>query len=295
MESIKNLLQYLWNIIRNFYKIKNNGIVISWYNIANAANDELSSNYRYSQRESEIIKTIKYSQSDIVNIAELRLCSDLSGKRQRWPDEIAYTLAKRLNMNVGFLRPQNVSEYSFWRTTLFNSKKVKHIKNKYAYAIQPKNGCKAESDRGVMLMFSQFCHNNKLFWVVNSHMPINTQLKLETILWLNKNAEKICTDSDDIPLIFYGGDQNTFFDKPDDGCQMMELFSKKWTHLSGDIKTTFKSFPHNKIQTESILDHIFVNTAATHKFKMVTKQKAIDKVEKVASDHYLLCINIELL
>lgn len=78
--------------------------------------------------------------------------------------------------------------------SIINPKKVKHIKNKYAHAIQLKNDCKAESDRK-MLIFSQFCYKNKLFWIINSHMPMNTQLGLEMILWLNENADKICTEN----------------------------------------------------------------------------------------------------
>lgn len=101
MNTIRKNLQYLWNILKNLYK--NNGIVISWYNII-MSGDGQSSHDRYSQKkESEIIKTIKYSQSDMVNIAELRLY-DIDGKNQIESDNIAYTLARRLNMNIGCIR-----------------------------------------------------------------------------------------------------------------------------------------------------------------------------------------------
>jgi hypothetical protein len=111
---------------------------------------------------------------------------------------------------------------------------------------------------------------------------------------LNDNAENSCKEYSDLdPLIFYGGDQNTFFDKENDGKVMIDLFKEKRTHLSSNLECTFKSFPQDKFQGTSVLDHIFVNTKAKDRFKLVDGvAEVMEDMNGSASDHFLVSIRI---
>jgi endonuclease/exonuclease/phosphatase family metal-dependent hydrolase len=120
-------------------------------------------------------------------------------------------------------------------------------------------------------------------------MPIAQNLKMEAIRWLNGNAVAVCRGlGDQDPLIFYMGDQNTFFD--DGGQEMMDEFAKAWTHLTPHLHHTFKSFPHDLVQTTSMLDHIFVNHCGLGRFRVASLAQAIDTG---ASDHFMIVIDID--
>lgn len=285
--------------VKSSHKVK-----LSWFNVANAKNDEDSREHRYSQREDGIHDAIKKSQSDVCCILELRVCSDINKTRKLMPEELATRLSKNTNLNIAALRPQNLDHMAFWRATFYNNESVTPLQTFCKWAIPPVFGSTLVSERGVMLIFTQFKtpawtwlgeyakgNDHKTFWVVNSHMPMALDEKLRVIQYMNDNAVNHCIEAGDTePLIFYGGDQNTFFDEG--GQEMMDLFAEKWDHLSTEASPTFHSFPHDKFQATSTLDHIFVNKGMEHRYKKVGLATATDTG---ASDHFLMSVEIELL
>jgi hypothetical protein len=272
-------------------------VTLSWFNIANASNDEKSELYRFAQRKHKVVRDINASKSDVVCLMELRV-SDLERTRKVLPEEIAIDIAAQTGSKIAFLRPQNLDELAFWRCTLYNPNKINHKGSFYKFAINPVMGSVEQKDRGVMLMFSWFEEKSsgKTFWVINSHMPIATDLKLKTVDWVNASAVKFCQQYGDYnPTIFYGGDQNTFFDLPGDGDAMMDKFDEMWYHLTKGLTSTFKSFPHDSVQTKSILDHILVNNEAKDKIALSTLKFnaiAFEDIDR-ANDHDLISVEIE--
>lgn len=283
-----------------------NTVKLSWFNVANARNDEASAQYRYAQRESRVIDAVASSGSDVVSILELRLCSDLEKTRLVPPEELGIRMASAVGMQVAALRPQNLDAMAFWRMTMFNADKLIHLQSACHWAIPSVFESSKVADRGVMFIFSQFalkCDRQKRFWVINAHMPIAEEEKMRCVAWLNENAVDICnraaatiakgekqvaaTTTAAAPTIFYGGDQNTFFDLR--GGEMMSEFAKRWTHLSVDAQPTFKSFPQDPVQTTSTLDHIFVNHGARYQ---VTDVTATDTAG--ASDHFFMSTMVKI-
>lgn len=276
-------------------------VKLSWFNVANARNDEASAQYRYAQREQRVIDAVASSGSDVVSILELRLCSDLEKTRLVPPEELGIRMASAVGMQVAALRPQNLDAMAFWRMTMFNATKLIHLQSACHWAIPSVFESSKVAERGVMFIFSQFalkCDQQKRFWVINAHMPIAEEEKMRCVAWLNENAVDICSRAAATtiakkeaaaaaPTIFYGGDQNTFFDLR--GGEMMSEFAKHWTHLSGDAQPTFKSFPQDPVQTTSTLDHIFVNHGARYRIVDVT---ATDTAG--ASDHFLMSTTVKI-
>lgn len=283
-------------------------IKLAWFNVANARNDEASEAYRFAQREQQVHAAIKASAPDVVCVLELRVCSDLGKTRSVPPEELGVRMASATGMSIAALRPQNLDHMAFWRMTMYNAEKLTHLKSSCHWAIPSVFGSTKVAERGVMFIFSQFeirddggdvlkkdGHKSaqKRFWVINAHMPIAEEEKLRCVQWLNANAARICSADDAAanPLIFYGGDQNTFFDLR--GNDMMTEFAKCWTHLSADAKPTFRSFPQDPVQATSTLDHIFVHNYqnVADKYKIVTPASATDTG---ASDHFLMSISVEI-
>jgi hypothetical protein len=287
-------------------------IRLCFYNIANSKNDDLSATHRYAQREESILSTIYFIHPDVLALSELRICKNLAGNAKYMPEQIASNISFNTELHIAALRPNNLSEMCLWRSTM-HSNKVKHIYSFCEYAINPVFGSERIDERGVMMIFSQFrdVTSRKDFWVINSHMPIETCLKLKTIRWLNENAEKLCKERQDFdyysyeeflelqsksPIIFYGGNQNTFENIDVD--EMMAEFSNSWTHLSENVYCTFESFPHNKFQGSGVLDHIFVNTSSvnTGQYEIIG-QPFVYETDYFngnnASNHLPLCVDIK--
>lgn len=298
--------------------------VIAWWNVANAMNDEASENHRYMQRENQIVSMINLDiVKDVVCISEIRTCWDET-KQSKIPAEVVgQRLANKCNMEIASLRPQNLDHLSFWRMTMYNKETTYHLQSFCRWAIPPVFASSKPEDRGVMLIFSQFIRKqadeqqqqqqystekqsqmikeNSTYWVINSHMPLQLDLKMKTIYWLNENAISICQQEThnllkelDVkynekvnlktPLIFYGGDQNTFMDNG--GQSMIDEMKNKWEHLSDPSIPTFKSFPHDKFQTISTLDHVFVMKQPQD---MVLKS-TVTVIQSDASDHALMLL-----
>jgi len=278
---------------------KDNSIEICFGNLANAFNDESSDTYRFGKRENNLHKLLKNHNFDVFCASELRICMDENKTTQLTPSSIAHRISTNTQLELADCRPQNLDAMAFWRATFYNKKNVVPLVSGCEWAIPPVFGSNIVAERGVMVMFTQFkvLSSNKLFWTINSHMPLAKTEKLKTIEWLNNHAESICEKrwNDKSPIIFYGGDQNTFWDNDDkgDGNDMMDEFKKGWTHLTNNIKISFKSFPHDKFQGTSLLDHIFVNKSAIDKIKLI-ESKSIDTTPTsncgTVSDHYFLSI-----
>ncbi len=273
--------------------VEGNIIKLSWFNVANAANDEKHEDYRFAIRQCAVHNAIEQSNSDNMSILELRVCNSISKTQKLSPEILGIAMSVDTKLEIAALKPQNLDYMSFWRMNLYNSKKIMPLHSFCKWAIDPVYGTQDVAKRGIMLLFTNYITlstSPKIFWVINSHMPMALAEKIETIKWLNAHAVKTCLEFDSDPLIFYGGDQNTFFDEGGD--EMMELFSKQWTHLSAEATPTFKSFPHDKIQTTSTLDHIFVNVNKETRFKKIGAATAIDTG---TSDHFLMSVVVELL
>lgn len=274
-------------------------MIIGFGNLANAANDEKHEKFRFGARESKIHDTISTIKPHVFAASELRTCMDKTNKFQLTPTQIAINLSKGTCLSIADCRPQNLDPMSFWRSTLFDPSKLQMNASGCEWAIEPVFGSFKVEERGVMLLFTQFSTLDKrhTFWVINSHMPIAKAQKLKVIEWLNKNAEDTCKNrwKDETPIIFYGGDQNTFFNSKTlfqtDGKEMMTLFSEKWIHVTPDIKETFRSFPHDSFQGTDVLDHIFLNKSAQDKVKIL----AATAHDTGASDHYFLTVAVDFL
>ncbi|AYV77490.1 MAG: hypothetical protein Dasosvirus4_11 [Dasosvirus sp.] len=265
---------------------------LSFGNLANASNDEKSENYRYAQREDMLHKTISEMKTDSFCALEFRVCSNKSKTRKLQPEELGVRLSKNTGLSLATLKPQNLDYMAFWRGTFYNKNKLRPLQSFARYAINPVFGSTVVSERGVMLLFTQYeeKQSKKQFWVINTHMPIAQKEKMIVVKWFNDNAVKECQlAGDKNPLIILGGDMNTFFD--DGGQDMMDLFSEQWIHLTGNLKKTFKSFPQDPVQTTSQLDHIFVNKQAVQRIKII---KPATATFTDASDHAFLTIFAQL-
>jgi hypothetical protein len=278
-------------------------VTIGYGNIANSVGDEKVKTHRFAMREQAIHDAIVSIKTDVFAASELRICSDKDEKSQLQPVQIATRMADGTKMKLADCRPQNLDAMAFWRATLYNPAKVKMLASGSEWAVNPVFGSNVVAERGVMLMFTQFAFGEHKFWVINSHMPMATAEKLKTIDWLNTNAERVCKErwGDNDPVILYGGDQNTFFPGPTlaqvDGKEMLDHFAAGgWVHVSKDIKTTFRAFPHDpyvKLNPEgtSLLDHIFVNATGAKKIKI----HDVAAHDTKASDHFFLTCAISFL
>lgn len=233
-------------------------VTVGFFNLANGYADESVEGFRYSDRLPMILRDIETAGCDILCASEFRACKTVDKRTIMSPFQLVNELSKLCKMDVASGFPQNLDGWGFWRATFYNSEKLDHFASFSRFAVIPKVGTKITGnkdiespnpqDRGVMVMFSRFIRKSdeKPFWVINMHMPMPLGMKLETIDWLNKYAHQICQEYDTDPVIFYGGDQNTFFDREDrDGFKMMDKFAEKWEHLSEKVTATFTSFPHD--------------------------------------------------
>ncbi len=299
----------IWNDENDKKEVKeDNNIKIAYYNLANAQADEKSESYRYAQREHLIIDAINEAEPDILSVMELRVCSDVARTRLFTPEELAIRLSNGTRLEIAACKPQNLDDKAFWRATLYNADKVDHVQSFCRFALAPVFGSPAPQDRGVMFLFSKFREiaSGRTFWVINSHLPIALKEKLKSVQWLNENVPTICGETPvataanplaapvvgfETPLVFYGGDQNTFFD--DGGHDQMALFLQKWDHLSAEASPTFESFPQDPTQTVSTLDHIFCLSGANDRYEKVGNAMALPANR--ASDHYLMTVTVKIL
>ncbi|AYV77487.1 MAG: hypothetical protein Dasosvirus4_8 [Dasosvirus sp.] len=272
-------------------------VYLSWGNLANAVNDEKNEDGRYIKREKGLHEAIKELKTDSFCAMEFRKCLNDDKSEMVQPEQLGDRLSEGTGLEIATLRPQNLDEMCFWRGTFYNKKKLKPLQSFCKYAVNPVFGSKVVAERGVMLLFTQYVvkKTQKVFWVINVHMPMALPEKLATIKWLNDNAVEECKKAGDPdPLVFCGGDMNTFFKDLGNGAggqEMMDLFSNQWVYLTSNIEESFKAFKHDPLQITCLLDHIFVNKHQEKKYKLI-KSYAIDTG---MSDHYFMNIVVRLL
>eukprot|EP00300_Choanocystis_sp_HF-7_P003060 c12306_g1_i1.p1 GENE.c12306_g1_i1~~c12306_g1_i1.p1 ORF type:complete len:347 (+),score=57.76 c12306_g1_i1:474-1514(+) len=249
--------------------------------------------------------------------SEIAECSRLEGvgglDRSYSPEQVALALAQATGLTIAAARPQNLDERCFWRATLFDASKVSHLQSFCKFPIAPRIGGRTNQERGVMVLFSQFRvlgakpGGRQTFWVLNLHFPQETDLKLAAICWLNAHAASTCEkknacDAAFPPLIFAGGDLNTYFDR--DGQELLNALAARWTRLSSAVEFTFRHLPfESHKQRMSLLDHIFVHQAASagKDFRVGEAKVCKDElyvspsgVRSCASDHFPLHLDFEL-
>lgn len=275
-------------------------------NLANAQFDEQSPNHRFSQRFDNIVNVIKHENLDVFCALELRICRNLEKTRMMQPEEIANDLAEKTGLKLAVIRPNNLDTMSFRRATFYNPSTLTPITSFDNYAIWPVNNSKIVKERGVMILFTLFQTNEptdvNYFWIINIHYPLGLEEKMESNKWLNENVRNVCRNAEkelstsiNFPfdenvniVVFAGGDMNTFFDT--EGTQQLDLLKEKWTMVSDESLPTFTSFPHDKFQGTSTLDHIAV---LSDSMKVNYGNYKSTRYEN-ASDHYLLTFEINL-
>ncbi len=274
---------------------KNYPIVIGVLNLANSQMDEQNDDYRFGKRLENIKGVLEdhFETIDVLCLSEIRVCKDANGDKELSPVQITTDIAEAADFAIAALNPVNLTRLSFWRAALHHKETVIPIKT---ICINP---FPVEHDR-IMISFHKFKHTNlgDIFWVIHNHMPMKIEEKMKTIRWLNDNALKICWnenedgDSSFAPVMFYGGDQNTFFDVADDGDRMMAEFKKGgWMDLTSGIKQTFQAFPHNPTQITSKLDHWFVYETKTPSKINIVRAQTVHMYPD--SDHDLILIEFE--
>ena len=260
-------------------------LVLAFGNLANAVRDEKSETHRFGVREHKLHEYLRSSGYDVFAASELRSCQSRDRSRIMSPVSIAERMAREGGLGLVDARPNNLDGMCFWRATLCSSRVVP-LRSECRWAIPPVVGSTAVSDRGVMLLFTQFRAGHHTFWVINSHMPWASVDKLKTVDWLNQHAEAACLEwGDSDPVILYGGDQNTW--PAQDSKEMMAKFATGWVHLSSNVKRTWSPYPHDVLQDPTdvtdLLDHIFVNARACSRIRLVEPAVAVDTG---TSDHY---------
>lgn len=246
------------------------------FNIANATTDELSENYCFGKRINDVIREIKKADGDIVCIQELRECLSADGSEILTPVKIALILSLELNMAIASLDRVGVTELSFWRLTLYNQNKLFHLSselfwiNKEGEHTLPRTPLKW-GNLAVRSTFAPFtliirgktpettenlCFSpEKIFSVVNTHFPLGKSHRMKTAEFVRDLSQK-----GTFQLVV--GDMNTFYD--DGGQNMIDIMSSGgYTDLLPD-EPTFSSFPHDKVQTTSRLDHMLCKGEYIH-------------------------------
>lgn len=271
---------------------QNNAIRLGVFNIANSKIDE-DSEYRLGNRLEDIQEKIPELGIHVLCVSELRTCYDEKKEEKTPPAAILRDLAWPNGFDISALDPVNLDELSFWRGALHNTIHVQHLQTFCVRHFIP-------STNRIMISFHQYkqVYSDHTFWVIHNHMPMPIAQKLDVIRWLNDRAVMECWKREGErvlncipidPIVFYGGDQNTFFDIPEDGPKMMELFKEGgWIDLTSDIKQTFRSFPNNPLQIQSKLDHWFVHVTSLSSIEII-KANAIDMEQ--LSDHFILTLD----
>ncbi len=268
------------------------------FNIANSRGDELQKDYRFGKRLNSIIDELKNTQADIICLQELRTCLSDDNITVMQPTEIAGIIARDLNMAIATCDRCSIADISYWQVTLYNFNKLFHLKSELHWINQEKRtdipgtpymfGTLAMLSRfapfipieipresGMSLNQSLTFHPDKTFSVINIHFPTEYQDKMHTAHVLaNLDINNKTTDMFKIIL----GDFNTF---KTDYQQIMNVLAD-YTELlpNGD---TFTSFPHDRVQITSKLDHIICKGRY-----MYISSKIYDnsKYDIRPSDHY---------
>jgi len=125
----------------------------------------------------------------------------------------------------------------------------------------------------------------KTFTIFNTHFPLGKTHRMETAEFI-KHIK--CNSS----CYFIVGDMNTFYD--DGGQDMIDIIESNPNNKQIDIlpdEPTFSSFPHDRIQATSRLDHIIASGDYILESVKIYNNK--DYVNR-PSDHFLCEITINI-
>ena len=253
-------------------------------NLANSSMDEEGPN-PLGLRLRNIYKRLICVKPDIMMFTELRVCKDYDDDILH-PTEIARRLLSPSYVTKGssndyddedlyqiaILAPNDLNKQSFWKMIAYNPNYVYH-KESEAIPIDV-----ASLKKPLNMLVSCFEKMGFIYWVINIHFPMENQVEIAQ--WLVDNVESIITkmggDLKEGRVIFQG-DLNVFLDK--DGVKQLEILRTKFTIPENSV-STFRSFPHNPWQGESILDYVGLmkNTTDTVTIK-------VHEIDHNISDH----------
>lgn len=221
------------------------------------------------------------------------------------PVKIGLILSSELNMAIASLDRVGVTDLSFWRLTLYNQDKLFHFGSELFWINEERDYKvpKTPHQWGNLVVRSTFAPftpkvlsrtpgsadtqslyyaPDKTFSVVNTHFPLDRCQRMQTSEFVRDLEQK-----GDFQLVV--GDMNTFYD--DGGQDMIEIMmSSGYTDLLPDEKT-FSSFPHDRFQTTSRLDHMLCKGEYKHISSKVFNSTEYDVRP---SDHFMCECVIEL-
>lgn len=226
-----------------------NFFIVRSSNLANAQMDEQCP-ARFGLRQDHIYETLVDLTpcEEVLCLSELRTCMDTDPDVQLHPTEIVHRIATRTGYSIAIAAPNNMSERSFWKATLYNRDLVKHLASGTINIDVP------DLKHATNLLWSKFQWKSpespdQVVYVINIHYPIKGQVKVAR--WFTDNITSLLSVSERDQVVFIG-DCNTFMDI--DGALQLETLKERFT-MPEHHQITFKSFPHNDWQGESVLDH----------------------------------------
>ena len=254
-------------------------------NLANAAIDEAGP-LRLGVRLPRILETIAGLNACVVCLQELRICMDVDGVGALHPVEIARRVAQRANLTIAIAAPNNGTALSFWHATLYDAARIVHLKSIPIVIDVP------GLTHGLVYLLSCFCARdgpafepqNSTFWVINIHYPIRGQLAIAT--WLVETIDRVLAENGWLvgqPVVMIG-DHNTFVDV--DGVAQLAKLGERFL-MDTNTTPTFKSFPHNAWQGESVLDHAGVLRAAGEPARAALDLR-VYPIDHAYSDHAIV-------
>jgi endonuclease/exonuclease/phosphatase family metal-dependent hydrolase len=288
-----------------------NTISIATFNISNAWNDEKDASNRFGTRVQLVIDELKKSKADIICLQEIREYRDLKNYTIS-PMQSCMMFADALGMDIAACQPVGITKGTWWRLTLYNSRKFFHLKSENFWINKNKmphvpGQPQRWGNLAVRSLFAPYREVDvskiprkeldsrllfvpkKTFAIVNMHFPHKLEYKMETAEFIR-----------DLPLIstfqIALGDFNTFYDdgNPDHGKGGQEMMDLMATGGYVDLLPnypTFSSFPADHMQLEHRLDHAVIKGNYKHMSSMVYDNS---KYEKRPSDHYMCVVNVEL-
>lgn len=271
---------------------------LAWWNVANAANDEKVPEWRFGARLGAVCDAIAEQQPTVLSLLELRVCADESGAGRLTPASILSQISQRTGMAVADLRPRNLGEMAFWQGMLYDARRLRHTGSQAEWAVPPVFGSDRVEDRGVLVLFCEFeqigggSDGPRRFTVASTHFPLELPEKLKAARWLAgwaKTREQPC---------FLGGDLNTFTDAPAEGTQVLDALcaaddagqAPAWERISVEATPTFTSFPHDRWQGSSTLDHAVALDVPG--WEKAGPSRAVRCAS--ASDHYMLQVDLTI-
>lgn len=243
-------------------------VSIKTFNVANARGDEMSEDWRFGKRIQYVIDEINKTPSDVVLIQEIRKCWNADKSEVLTPSDIAYLIAKGTGLTIAAFERVGITELAFWRLTLYNSSTLFHLGSKphwiNAEGLSHIPG--THQQWGNLIIESKFAQYEevdvsklpagsvpeltfipeKTFTVFNVHFPLGREHRMTTSEYIkNIKCDSTCW--------FALGDMNTFYD--DGGAEMIEIMTSTGAKDIAPDCPTFSSFPHDRFQATSRLDH----------------------------------------